>query len=662
MDKNTLTGLMLIGAILLGFSYFNTKELKEQQEAEISEHELVKDSAQKQLENIMKHEGLEEKSVSNEITASSLMNSPSFMLSVPEDVKADSLKLVHYADSVATLKQLVAEEAQKNKMEGEYGIFYPSAEAKQEYFTLENDKLIVTLTNKGGRIANVKLKKYQSYDDYMNSEDSIPVQLFDEQTSNQSLQFLNNGKMIDTKNLFFKGELTTVEDEQILTFTAPTNDPNKYLQYTYKILKGDYDVDFQINYVNLQSDINLGDVKMNWAMQGLSTEKLTSDERQITCVMFRPFDEKRDYIRERGSDEVELESPTNWIAYKHKFFTSALIIADKDLSEGTLAQTQLEGDKYTIAYNADLKLPARSVIDLKFFFGPNDNELLSSFDNGMDDIINHGWGIFGYVNKWMIRPIFNVINSLGFNLGLVIILVTLIVKIIILPLTYKNYVSSAKMRVLKPEVEEINERMKDADAMKRQQEVSKLYSQTGVNPMAGCVPMLIQMPILLAVFRFFPASIDLRHAKFLWAEDLSSYESVMQLPFTVPLGYGDHVSLFAILMAISTLIYTKMNSGQMAQPTQPGMPNMNIIMYMMPFMMLFFFNSYSSGLSFYYLCGNLMNIGIMFAIKTYMIDEDKIKAQLADNKKKPPKKKSKFQQRMDEMVKQQQADAKAKKK
>jgi len=206
--------------------------------------------------------------------------------------------------------------------------------------------------------------------------------------------------------------------------------------------------------------------------------------------------------------------------------------------------------------------------------------------------------------------------------------------------------------VLKPEIEEINERMKDADALQRQQEVSKLYAQTGVNPMAGCVPMLIQMPILLAVFRFFPSSIDLRHARFLWAEDLSSYESIYDLGFNIPM-YGDHVSLFAILMALSTLAYTKMNSGQMAQPTQPGMPNMNLIMYMMPFMMLFFFNSYSSGLSYYYFCGNMMNIGIMWGIKNYMIDEDKIKAQLAENKKKP-KKKSKFKQKMDEMVKQQQ--------
>jgi len=656
MDKNTLTGLMLIGAILLGFSYFNTKKLEEQQEIEVASQELVKDSSQTQLEHIMKHEGAEKEP---SISASSLLNSPKFMLSVAEEVKMDSVKLAHYIDSVVTLKQLVAKEAEKNKLQGEYGIFYPSANASQEYFTLENENIVVTLTNKGGRIANVKLKKHQSYNDYMNAEDSIPVQLFDEQTSNQSLQFSNNGKNIDTKDLFFKGIENTTDNEQILTFVASTNDANKYLQYTYTLKKGSHDVGFQINYMNLQSDIDLNKVNLNWEMQGLSTEKLTSDERQITCLMFRSFDEKRDYISERGSDVAELENPTNWIAYKHKFFTSALIIDDKDLSKGHLSQTQLEGDKYTIAYTADLELPARSIIDLKFFFGPNDYELLHSYDNGMDDIINHGWGIFGYVNKWMIRPIFNFINSLGFNLGLVIVLVTLIVKIIILPLTYKNYVSSAKMRVLKPEVEEINERMKDADAMKRQQEVSKLYSQTGVNPMAGCVPMLIQMPILLAVFRFFPSSIELRHAKFLWAEDLSSYESVMQLGFEIPF-YGDHISLFAIVMAISTLVYTKINSGQMAQPTQPGMPNMNVIMYMMPFMMLFFFNSYSSGLSFYYLCGNLMNIGIMFAIKTYMIDEDKIKAKLAENKKKP-KKKSKFQQRMDDMVKQQQAAAKAKK-
>ena len=649
MDKNTVTGLMLIGLILLGFSYFNSKDLQEKQQQEVVEKTVTKDDSQHKLEEIMKHESAKTDVV---ISSTSLLNDPAFLLTVPDSIKADSLQLIRYADSVATIKMLIEKEAEKKELEGKYGIFYPSSKGDKKYTSLENDKIIVNFVNKGGRIADVRLKKYQSYYDYMHSEDSIPIQLFDEETSNQSLLFTNNGVKINTTDLFFESKTTNSDGTQILTYIAPTSDPNKYLQYTYTLKDGSYDVDFQINYVNLQNDINLSDVTLNWNLQGLSTEKLTSDERQITCVMYRYFDEKRDYISERRSDEATLEAPTNWIAFKHKFFSSALISKDKDITKGVLAQKQLEGDKYTIAYLANITLPAKSIVDLTFFFGPNENKLLSSYDNGMDDIINHGWGIFGLVNKWMIRPIFNALKSTGWSYGLIIFLVTLIVKIIIMPLTYKNYLSSAKMRVLKPEIEEINERMKDADALQRQQEVSKLYAQTGVNPMAGCVPMLIQMPILLAVFRFFPSSIDLRHARFLWAEDLSSYESIYDLGFNIPM-YGDHVSLFAILMALSTLAYTKMNSGQMAQPTQPGMPNMNLIMYMMPFMMLFFFNSYSSGLSYYYFCGNMMNIGIMWGIKNYMIDEDKIKAQLAENKKKP-KKKSKFKQKMDEMVKQQQ--------
>lgn len=651
MDKNTITGLLLIGAILLGFTYFNqpSSEQIEQQKKEQEKIALQKDSI------------IKSKVVKTAPTkAIPLKEDTIFLASIPENIKTDSILLTNYIDSVENFNKSVEALANKKQLEGKLGIFYPSGEGNQKYTTIENDKLIVTFSNKGGRIANVKLKEYQSYKDYIEDENTIePLQLFEEETSNQSLLLMNKGTQIDTKDFIFKGELTKGDAAQVLTYMAPTADPSKYLQYTYTLKNNSYDVDFQINYVNLQGDLNLSETIMNWQLFGLTTEKLASDQRMMSCVMFRYYDEKRDYISERSDDEIELEAKTNWIAFKHKFFTTALILDGQDITKGTLAQKQIEDDKYSIAYNSNINLPAKSIIDLKFFFGPNNNKLLSSYDNGMDNIIDHGWGIFGIVNKWMIRPIFNVLKTTGFNYGLIILLVTLIVKIIILPLTYKNYKSSAKMRVLKPEIEEINEKMKDADAMARQQATSKLYSQTGVSPMAGCVPMLIQMPILLAVFRFFPSSLDLRHAKFLWAEDLSSYESVMYLGFDIPF-YGSHISLFAILMAISTFLYTKMNSGNMATPTQPGMPNMNFIMYMMPFMMLFFFNSYSSGLSYYYLCGNMMNIGIMWAIKEFMIDEDKIKAQLAENKKKP-KKKSKFKQRMDEMVKQQQ-EAAAKKK
>lgn len=653
MDRNTITGLLLIGAILFGFSYFQQQQQAdqyvEQQEQEASAKIDAVETEAKQVTKTVETKSMK-----------SLNSDSLFLATVPENIKADSILLKSYIDSVENFNRSVEEAANKQKLEGEYGIFHPAASGSKEYTTLENDKLIVTFNNVGGRIANVKLKEYQSYKDYIEDENTIePLLLFEEHTSNQSLTISNKGKKIETKNLIFQGSINKGDDSQVLTYIAPTADANKYLQYTYTIKDGSYDVDFQINYVNLQADINLAETELNWQIAGLTTEKLASDQRRMSCVMYRYDDEKRDYIREMTSSEYELEAKTNWVAFKHKFFTTGLIIEDKSITKGTLAQNQLEGEDYTVDYKANLTLPAQPIVDLKFFFGPNEYELLKSYNNGMGDIIDHGWGIFGLVNKWLIRPIFNLLNGSALNLGLIILLVTLIVKILIMPLTYKNYMSSAKMRVLKPEIEEINEKMKDADAMTRQQATSKLYSQTGVNPMAGCLPMLIQMPIVIAALRFFPSSIDLRHAKFLWAEDLSSYESVLELGFEIPF-YGAHVSLFALFMAASTFLYTKMNSGNMATPQQPGMPNMNFIMYLMPFMMLFFFNSYSSGLSFYYLCGNVMNIGIMWGIKKFLIDEDKIRAKLANNKKKP-KKKSKFQQKMNDLVQQQQEQAKNKK-
>ena len=622
MDKNTVTGLFLIGAILLAFTYFNQDEQAKLAQYQQEQALLIQDSLSKIEKTIPKE--------LTEVAPLALNEDSVFLTTVPLEVKENPILLQNYIDSVERFKKSVNEVALQQKLEGEFGSFYPAGSGTQEYTTLENDKLIVQFSNKGGRIATVKLKEYQSYASYMEDEEHIePLQLFEEKTSNQSLLLMNKGKQVDTKNLYFTSELSKGDNAQILTYTAPTADPDKYLQYTYTIKEGSYDVDYQINYVNLQTVLNLAETEMNWQLQGLANEKLANDQRMMSCVMYRYYDEKRDYISEMSSKEYELTAKTNWIAYKHKFFTTALILDGQDITKGTLAQNQLEGTDYTVDFSSKFTLPAKSIIDVKFFFGPNVNKLLTSYDNGMDNIIDHGWGIFGVVNKWMIRPIFNAIKTTGWNYGIIILLVTLIIKIIILPLTYKNYKSSAKMRVLKPEIEAINEKMKDADAMTRQQATSKLYSQTGVNPMAGCLPMLIQMPILLAVFRFFPSSLDLRHAKFLWAEDLSSYESVLELGFNIPF-YGSHISLFAILMAISTFLYTKMNSGNMATPTQPGMPNMNFIMYMMPFMMLFFFNSYSSGLSYYYLCGNMMNIGIMWAIKVIMIDEDKIKAQLAE--------------------------------
>jgi len=286
---------------------------------------------------------------------------------------------------------------------------------------------------------------------------------------------------------------------------------------------------------------------------------------------------------------------------------------------------------------------------------------LSALNMEADGIINLGPSIFRAVNKWFIIPIFEMLQSTGLGYGMIIVLMTLIIKVVILPLTYKNYKSSAKMRILKPEITKINEKYPDkADAMKKQQETMSLYKKSGASPMAGCIPMLIQMPILFAAFRFFPSSMDLRQESFLWAEDLSAYDAIVSWDAYIPLLsdiYGNHVSLFTILMCVSTIFYTKMNSGQM-QASQPGMPNMKVIMYIFPIMMLFFFNKFASGLSLYYLCGNIMNMGLMWVVKKYFIDEEKLENQMSA-KSKQPQKQSKFQQRLAEMSKQQQAKQRA---
>jgi YidC/Oxa1 family membrane protein insertase len=474
--------------------------------------------------------------------------------------------------------------------------------------------------------------------------------LFDKETSYMSLDLIDESEM-ETKDLFFN---IVQQNDSSLIFRANTPDPEKYLEFAYSLSAGKYEVDFNIDYHKIEYDIKRN-VDLSWSMLGLSTEKLANDERMYCSVMYRYFGSNRDYLSERSDKQEKLEGNANWIAYKHKFFSSVLI-SEEGFPNGEIKQQQLDSEDYTISYSSRLVIPSRDQVSLKFFFGPNDYDLLASYDNEMDGIINLGWGIFGWVNKFMIDPIFHFLKSWGIGFGLVILLLTLAVKIIILPLTYKNYMSSAKMKVLKPEISKITSKYEGKSdknaAMKKQQETMALYRQTGVNPMAGCIPVLIQMPILFAVFRYFPSSLDLRHQGFLWAEDLSSFDSILDLGFSIPF-YGDHISLFTLLMAASTLFYTIMNSNQMTPTAQPGMPNMKVIMYMFPIMMIFFFNEYSSGLSYYYLCGNLMNMGIMWAIKKYMVDEDKIRLKIETNKKKP-KKKSKFQQKMEEVTRQQQ--------
>jgi len=454
------------------------------------------------------------------------------------------------------------------------------------------------------------------------------------------------------------------ENKDELKLRLNTVDPTKYIEYTYTIDGNDYEIDFNITLNNLEDEIDLrrDDLVYKWNLIGLSHEKSASFEDSKSSVFYKYVDEDRSYMSETSDEEMDVEANLEWVAMKQYFFSAVAIPETPFISDrSTMSIKKLEDPILTKEYDVELTMAMSDSRDpsgnIKFFFGPNQYPLLKGYDNGMDKIIDIGWGIFGWMNKVLVIPVFNFLNKYIGSFGIIILLLTIFIKMILFPLTYKNYLSSAKMKVLKPDIAELTAKFKD-DAMKKQQATMALYRQSGVNPMAGCLPMLVQMPVLYAMFNFFPSSIELRQQPFLWAEDLSTYDSILSIP-EIPL-YGAHISLFTLLMAASTILYTRMNSSQMPD-SQPGMPNMKVMMYIFPFMMLFFFNSYPSGLSYYYLLANVISMIQMFVIKKYIIDENKIRAQI-DLNKKTVKKKSKFQQRLEEASKMQQQRAAQKRK
>jgi YidC/Oxa1 family membrane protein insertase len=629
MDKNTTTGLVLIGAVVMAFMFLNQpNEQPNPTSSNSQSNEVISDGNRTEVTEF-------------KTTTSS-----------ESEIEIDS------ADNIIFQKLLAQKE--KEKLIENYGIFYGSVTGEEKDYFLENDKIRLSFSSKGARITNAEMVeldekgqyKYRTYSSFFNDENK-PLSLFEKETSLMSLTIVDAEKVIpvETSDLFFD---LVKNNDSLLVFRASAGSDDKYLEFSYRLSSSNYDVDFEINYHNIENDIK-PDVDLKWSMKGLSTEKLAEDERNICTIMYRYFGSTRDYLSEMSDEEDDLQSNINWIAFKHKFFSS-ILLSDDGLGKTKIVHRNLEDDNYTKSYASRTSIPSMGRVPLKFLFVPNDYDILESYDYEMEDLINLGGSVFAWVNRYLIDPVFKFLMSFGFSLGLVILLLTIIVKIVIMPLTYKNYMSTAKTKVIKPEMNKISAKYEGKTdknaAMKKQQETMALYKQTGVNPMAGCIPMIIQMPILIAVFRYFPASLSLRHKEFLWAEDLSSFDSILDLGFEIPF-YGDHVSLFALLMAGSTLIYTLTNSSQMTAQTQPGMPNMKVIMYFMPIMFIFFFNKYSAGLSYYYFCGNIMNIGIMWGIKKFLIDEDKIRAKIESNKKKI-KKKSRFQQRLEEVAKQQQ--------
>ncbi|WP_437372354.1 membrane protein insertase YidC [Maribacter litoralis] len=535
---------------------------------------------------------------------------------------------------------------------GAFGFTKPS----NDITTLENDVLLLKISNKGGQIVEAKMKKFVTYD-------SVPVYLVKDGNASFGLDFsTSDNRVLNTADLYFEPTMTNDNGNQVLSLKAKTSN-NQYLEYRYVMKPNDYLVDFMIKSKGLDNVLSTSKpVTLDWKLKGIRHSKSIQYENRYTRLTYNHEDGKISKLSE-GSDDEETEEDVKWISYRQHFFSS-ILAADEPFKSGDLTSVNLVEEEsrtfgftkeYASALPVDLEGGEISK-DLHWYFGPTDVDTLSKYEDlGLDDSIPFGWGIFGWINRYVFTPFYGLLSTY-FPYGIAIVIMTILVRLAMSPVTYKSYLSQAKMKVLKPEITELGEKYKD-NAMKKQQETMKLYGKAGVSPMSGCIPAVIQMPIFYALFMFFPTSFALRQKSFLWADDLSSFDTIYQFPegFSIPF-YGDHVSLFPILASIAIFFYMNMTTGQ-NMPTQPGMPNMKFIMYLMPFMMLFFFNNYASGLSLYYFVSNLITIGIMLVIKNVIIDNDKIHAQIQENKKKP-KKENKFQKKMREMMEQAEAQKK----
>lgn len=604
LDINSIIGFVLIFGILLGWMYLrqpSPEELEAQKEQ------------QEQLEASQKEE-------------EKLKEDPVVVERPSIDLK-DSVAVASYKSAV-----------------GAFGF----TQANESTTVLENEVLYLEVANKGGQIVEAKMKDFVTFD-------SIPVYLVKDGNADFGLTFTtNDNRVLETQDLYFEPSLTQSGDNKVLSMKAKVS-ANQFLEYRYEIKPNEYLVDFNVRSQGLSNVFNTSKpVNLSWKLKGIRHDKSVQYESRYTETMYNFEGGKIDYLS-ASSDDDEIEEDVKWISYKQHFFTSILATKKNfktaNLSSKNLVEEENKAIEFTKQFETSVPLNLEGgelSENLNWYYGPTDVEVLSQYkEYGLEDTIYFGWGIFGWINRYIFTPFYGFLSSF-LPYGIAIIIMTIIVRLALSPVTYKSYLSQAKMKVLKPEITELNEKFKD-NAMKKQQETMKLYNKAGVSPMSGCVPALMQLPIFYALFMFFPTSFALRQKSFLWAEDLSSYDTIFNLPFSIPF-YGDHVSLFPILASVAIFFYMTLTTGQtMQMQQQPGMPNMKFIMYLSPLMMLFFFNNYASGLSLYYFISNLITIGIMLVIKNYILDNDKIHAQIQENKKKP-KKENRFQKKMREMM------------
>ena len=605
MDKNTITGLVLIGILLVGFSILS-RPSKEQLEAQQRYY--------------------------------------------------DSIALVQQREAELKAKQEAAlANEQKEAVNDSNSVFFQARQGNESLVTIQNDLLELALCTKGGTPYSVTLK------DYMEQDKETPLTLFNGKDIDLNFLFYNKQEAIQTQNYYF----TAVNPTDSAVTMRLSADTDSYIDFTYTLHQGSYLVDFSIQAVGMDGKLAAGNkyVDIEWSQRARQIEKGYTYENRLAELTYKISGEGTDYLSASKNDEKEITEPLNWIAFKNQFFSSVLI-TDANFEKSKLtSKLETQGSGYIKDYAAEMNTrfdpTGQEATQMHFYFGPNHYKTLTALDNDRDSewelnkLVYLGWPLFRWVNKWFIINIFDWLSGWGLSMGMVLLFLTLIVKAVVFPATWKTYMSSAKMRVLKPKIDVINQKYpKQEDAMKKQQEIMTLYSQYGVSPMGGCLPMLIQMPVLIALFMFIPSAIELRQQGFLWADDLSTYDAFVTFPFRIPF-LGDHLSLFCVLMTVTNILNTKYMMQQQDTGANPQMAAMKWMSYLMPVMFLFILNDYPSGLNYYYFISTLVSV-ITTIILRKTTNEAKLLAELEANKKDPRKmKKSGFAARLEAMQKQQ---------
>lgn len=638
MNKNSVIGIILIIGIFVGWFIWMTPSKEE-----IERQQHIQDS----IANVNRQRAFEEQK------------------RIMEEAEAAAQAAVYQADDT---------EITDSQLRDRYGVFTSVARGEEQVFTVENDVLKMTMSSKGAYVKTVELKDYKTWD-------SLPLIGFDENTTQFNMSFFAANRAINTSDLYFTpyvngnvydGENAIIVGDNQLTISFRANvddnvgvlNPDEYVEFEYVVPKDDYMVDFVVKTVNMKNVIasNTNFITIDWYADILKQEKAV-DRYNGSNVYYKFVNDDVESLNgSRGGEkdgEKALNSNLKWISFKQRFFSYSLI-AKENFNSGSIGMKddyKKSNPRYLKTMYASVELPFQgfeptNVMPMQFYFGPNSLKVMDKYDIGLDKQIPLGGKLVGWINRYIVVNVFDWLGSYGWNYGIVILVLTIIIKLALMPFAYKSYQSTAKMRVLKPEIDEINAKYPDErDNMKKQQAIMDLYKRAGASPTSGCLPMLLQLPILWAVFRFFPSSIELRQQPFLWADDLSTYDSILDLGFNIPF-YGDHVSLFTLLMTVTTILYTYINNKQMAATNQQGMKGMKVMMYIMPIMFLGLFNSYSAGLSYYYMLVNIITFIQMYLFRVFT-DEDKLRKKIELAKQRPVKK-SGFQKRLEEMQRQQQ--------